>query len=391
MFIGSVLLFGEDRRDFLVVVHALDHVGKEVGDRQHREFVQVLVGVERNGVRHDHLFEGAFVDTLVGRAGKHGVGDGGANALRSAGHEHVGCHADRAGGVDHVVDDQHITAFDIADGSHFTHDVGLGALLVRNDDRRAEQFRISVCPLGAAHVGRCDREILDVEALDVGYENTAGVEGVDRDIEKSLNLVGMQVHRHHAVDTCGHQHVGHQFGADRHAGTVFAVLARPAEVGHYGYDLVGRSAACCVDHHQQFHQRVRGREGRLDDEDRAATDRLAKMAMVIRVNQMAAGFTGMSEAAANAYMEYINNDVYPLIPSRGSEGANDLSMVTHIGLALMGEWDVNYKGKRVAASKVRKELGLKRFRPFGMDGISILSNSNAAEAQAVAALKKCFI
>jgi histidine ammonia-lyase len=54
----------------------------------------------------------------------------------------------------------------------------------------------------------------------------------------------------------------------------------------------------------------------------------------------------------------------------------------------MGEWDVNYKGKRVAASKVRKELGLKRFRPFGMDGISILSNSNAAEAQAVAALKK---
>lgn len=117
-------------------------------------------------------------------------------------------------------------------------------------------------------------------------------------------------------------------------------------------------------------------------------DRLSKMAMVIRLNQMAAGYTGMSEAAANAYMEYINNDVYPLIPSRGSEGANDLSMVTHIGLALMGEWDVNYKGKRVSAAEVRKELGLKRYRPFGMDGISILSNSNAAEAQAVAAIKK---
>lgn len=61
----------------------------------------------------------------------------------------------------------------------------------------------------------------------------------------------------------------------------------------------------------------------------------SKMAMVIRLNQMAAGFTGMSVEAANAYMEYINNDVYPLIPSRGSEGANDLSMVTHIGLSLM--------------------------------------------------------
>ena len=47
-------------------------------------------------------------------------------------------------------------------------------------------------------------------------------------------------------------------------------------------------------------------------------DRISKMAMVIRLNQMAAGYTGMSEAAAKAFQEYINNDVCPLIPSRGS-------------------------------------------------------------------------
>lgn len=117
-------------------------------------------------------------------------------------------------------------------------------------------------------------------------------------------------------------------------------------------------------------------------------NRVSKMAMVIRVNQMAAGYTGMSEAAANAYMEYINHDICPLIPSRGSEGANDLSMATHIGLALMGEWDVTYKGKRVPAAQVRKELKLADYHPFGMDGISILSNSNVAEAQSVAAVKK---
>lgn len=114
---------------------------------------------------------------------------------------------------------------------------------------------------------------------------------------------------------------------------------------------------------------------------------VSKMAMIIRVNQMAAGYTAMSEDAAKAFMEYINNDVTPLIPSRGSEGANDLSMATHIGLALMGEWDVEYKGKRVPAAEVRKTLGLKDFHPFGLDGISILSNSNVAEAQAIDAVK----
>ena len=77
-----------------------------------------------------------------------------------------------------------------------------------------------------------------------------------------------------------------------------------------------------------------------------------------------------------------------MIPSRGSEGANDLSMATHIGLALMGEWDVSYQGKRVPAAQVRKQLKLQPYHSFGMDGISILSNSNVAEAQSIAAVKK---
>lgn len=118
------------------------------------------------------------------------------------------------------------------------------------------------------------------------------------------------------------------------------------------------------------------------------TERESKMVMIIRLNQMAAGFTGMSVEAANAYMEYINHDITPLIPSRGSEGANDLSMVTHVGLSLMGEWDVMYKGKRRSSKEVRQELKFKKYEPFGIDGISILSNSNAAEAQAITAVKK---
>ena len=63
-------------------------------------------------------------------------------------------------------------------------------------------------------------------------------------------------------------------------------------------------------------------------------------------------------------------------------------MATHIGLALMGEWDVSYQGKRGPDAQVRKQLKLQPYHPFGMDGISILSNSNVAEAQSIAAVKK---
>ena len=245
--------------------------------------MQVLVGVERNRVGHDHLLEGAVVDALVGRAREHGVGDRRAHALRAAGHEHVGGHADRAGRVDHVIDDQDVASLDFADGRHLAHDVGLRAFLVRDDDRRAEVLGIGVGTLGAAHVGCGDREILDVEAFDIGDEDAAGIECIHGNVEETLNLVGMQVHGHHTVHACGHEQVGHQLGPDRYAGTVLAVLTRPAEVGHHGHDLVGRSTACGVDHHQQLHEVVRGRERRLDDEYRTATDRLVVAGLELAV------------------------------------------------------------------------------------------------------------
>jgi len=171
----------------------------------------------------------------------------------------------------------------VPDGGHLAHDVGLRTLLVRDDDRCAEVLGVGVGSLGAAHVGCGDREVLDAEAFDIRYEDAAGVERIHRDIEESLNLVGVQVHRHHAVDARGHQQVGHQLGADRHAGTVLAVLPRPAEVGHHGHDLVGRGAPRRIDHHQQLHEVVRRREGRLDDKDRATADRFVVAGLELAV------------------------------------------------------------------------------------------------------------
>ena len=176
-----------------------------------------------------------------------------------------------------------LSGMDLADGGHRAHDVGLGTFLMRNDDRRAEQLGIGVGTLGAAHVGRRDRQLFDVEAFDIGDEDAAGIERIDRYVEETLYLVGMQVHRHHAVYACGHQQVGYQFRADRHPGPVFPILSCPAEVGDYGHDLVGRSAARGVDHHQQLHQVIRRRERRLDDEYRTPADGLVEAGLELAV------------------------------------------------------------------------------------------------------------
>ena len=284
--IPSQALFEKDRGYLLVVVDALDDVGEDVRNRQNREFVQIVILFQRNRVRYDHLFQRAGIDAVVGRPRKYGVRDGGPYAFGSARHQHVGCHADGTGCVDHVVDDQYVAAFDLADGRHFADDVRFGPLLMRDDDGRAEQFRIGVGPFRTAHVGGGNREVLDVEAPDIRHEDAAGIEGIDRYVEKSLYLIGMQIHRHDAVDAGGHQQIGDQLGADRHPRAVFAILTGPSEVGHHGYDLVGRCAAGGVYHHQQLHQIVRGRERRLDDEHRAAADGFVEAGLELSVAEL---------------------------------------------------------------------------------------------------------
>lgn len=117
-------------------------------------------------------------------------------------------------------------------------------------------------------------------------------------------------------------------------------------------------------------------------------NRLVKMSMIIRLNQMAAGLTGITVKTAEAYQNYINNDIYPLIPGKGSPGVNDLSWPAHIGLAMIGEWDVIYKNKRQPSKKVMKKINMKPIEPFGLDGISILSNGNVSMAITVDAIRR---
>ena len=89
---------------------------------------------------------------------------------------------------------------------------------------------------------------------------------VDREIEETLDLVGMEVACHHPVGAGRTEEVGGELGSDGDARTVLAVLACPSEVRDDGDDLVCGGALGRVDTEQELHQVLRRREGRLDEE-----------------------------------------------------------------------------------------------------------------------------
>jgi hypothetical protein len=116
--------------------------------------------------------------------------------------------------------------------------------------------------------------IASVEAFaDVAHHHRRGVEIVGRNVEEALDLTGVQVERHHAVDAGMGDQVGHQLGGNGRARTNLAVLPGVAEIGDHRGDAPRGSPAQRVGDDQKLHQMVVGRiRRRLDDEHVRAAD-----------------------------------------------------------------------------------------------------------------------
>lgn len=104
--------------------------------------------------------------------------------------------------------------------------------------------------------------------------------------------------------------------------------------------------------------------------------------MAIRLNTVLCGSTGMSRELIDYYVTFINEDIIPVVPKRGSVGEADITTLSHIGLSMIGENDVFYKGKRMEAIKAIKEVGLKSLVLGPKDGLSIVSSSAHSAATA---------
>ena len=71
---------------------------------------------------------------------------------------------------------------------------------------------------------------------------------VNRNIEETLDLVGVQVHGNQTVDARHTQQVGNEFGSDANSWLVLPVLTCPTEVGDYCIDSACRCSFCGIYH-----------------------------------------------------------------------------------------------------------------------------------------------
>lgn len=187
--------------------------------------------------------------------------------------EHFCCAGESACGFCNVVNEKDIFAFDIADDVKGFDFGGAGASFDDDGHVRIEGLGVGGGHFDTSDIWGDDDEVVELEGADVVDKNGEGVEVVNRNIEKPLELLGVQVHGKDTGNASGDEEIGNEFGGDGDAGLVFAVLPGVAEKGDNCRDAGCASAAGGIDHDEEFHQvLVRGRAGGLDDEDIAAAD-----------------------------------------------------------------------------------------------------------------------
>src|SRR5699024_71287 len=87
---------------------------------------------------------------------------------------------------------------------------------------------------------------------------------------------------------------------------------------------------------------------------------VSRAMMVLRLNALLKGFSGVRPILVELLAELINKCVHPLIPQQGSLGASgDLAPLSHLALVLIGEGQV-YKedGQSVNAASILREKGI---------------------------------
>ena len=115
-------------------------------------------------------------------------------------------------------------------------------------------------------------------------------------------------------------------------------------------------------------------------------DEIVRALMLVRLNTLAQGYSGVSMELLRYIDFFIEHDILPLVPQEGSVGASgDLTPLSYLAGALIGERQVRYKGNVRPSAEVLKELGktLYQFRP--KEAIAIMNGTAAMNAIAALA------
>ncbi|MEB3328183.1 MAG: histidine ammonia-lyase [Candidatus Sericytochromatia bacterium] len=115
---------------------------------------------------------------------------------------------------------------------------------------------------------------------------------------------------------------------------------------------------------------------------------MVRAMMLLRVNALARGFSGVRPEVLDLLVELLNREVHPCIPSQGSVGASgDLAPLSHLALVLMGEGLAEVRGMVLPGADALEVAGLAPLTLQAKEGLALINGTQAMGAMGCLALE----
>jgi histidine ammonia-lyase len=116
-------------------------------------------------------------------------------------------------------------------------------------------------------------------------------------------------------------------------------------------------------------------------------DSTVRLMMVLKINSLARGYSGIRLEVIDALIQLVNAEVYPCIPKKGSVGASgDLAPLAHMSTVLLGEGEAIHKGQTLSGLEGLQIAGLSPFTLGPKEGLALLNGTQASTAFALEGL-----
>jgi len=114
---------------------------------------------------------------------------------------------------------------------------------------------------------------------------------------------------------------------------------------------------------------------------------MVRVIMFLKLLTYSKGVSGVRLAVPNKIIQFLNNDILPVIPRKGSVGASgDLAPLAHMALAFIGEGEVHFKTRILPSISVLKEIGIEPLQLHPKEGLSLINGTQVSTAFAIKTL-----
>ncbi len=109
--------------------------------------------------------------------------------------------------------------------------------------------------------------------------------------------------------------------------------------------------------------------------------------MLLRVNNLAKGFSGVRLVTVETLIAMLNKGVTPLVPEKGSLGASgDLAPLSHMVLPMLGLGEALYEGRKLCGSDAMAQAGIPTLELVAKEGLALINGTQAMTSVGALAL-----